>query len=172
MGGVHSFFNKATQKKLLAFSTKTDGSDMNAIKGQAAWDALAKRPADINPLFMEEVLFCLEESIFGTNMIGRNAYQLLRRLMQNYKVDSNQGVKEWQCCINQLSGYIVHMYHVMLWKIAVHSRYVIPCFVQVEGLRNFSPYCCCNCFGCCHYLLSMCSRRLLSTILIDLLVCL
>ena len=50
---------------------------MNAIEGQAAWDALVKKSADINPLFMEEIIFRLEELIFGADMIGRNVYQLL-----------------------------------------------------------------------------------------------
>ena len=108
-GEYTPFCNKATQEKLLTFGTKKDGSAMNAIKGQAAWDALAKKPADINPLFLKEILFRLEELIFGTDMIGRNAYYLLKCLMQDYKVNSNQRVKEWQCRINQLNGYILHV---------------------------------------------------------------
>ena len=51
------FCNKKTQKKLLAFATKVDGSAMNAVKCKAAWDTLIKKPADMNPLFMEEILF-------------------------------------------------------------------------------------------------------------------
>ena len=36
---------------------------MTAIEGQVAWDALVKKPKEINPLFMEEILFQLEELI-------------------------------------------------------------------------------------------------------------
>ena len=75
------FRNKATQKKLLAQATKNDGSTMNDIEGQAAWDAFVRKPDDINPLFFEEMLFRLEELIFGTDMIGCNAYQFLRKLI-------------------------------------------------------------------------------------------
>ena len=68
------FQNKKTQKKLLAATTKVDGLAMTAIKGTSAWDAFVKKPAEINPLFMEEILFRLEILIFGTEMIGRNTY--------------------------------------------------------------------------------------------------
>ena len=51
------FRNKKTQKKLLAVATKADDLAMTAIKGKVAWDALVKKPADINPLFMKEILF-------------------------------------------------------------------------------------------------------------------
>ena len=75
---------------------------MTTIDGKAAWDTLVKKPDKINPLFIEEILFQLEELIFGTDMIGRNAYQLLCWLIRHYKVDPNQGIKEWQTRINQL----------------------------------------------------------------------
>ena len=94
MGVYAPFRNKVTQKKLLTFGTKQDGTTMNEMKGQAAWDALVKKPADINPLFLEEIIFRIEELIFGMDMIGRNAYYFLRRLMRDYKVNSNQGIKE------------------------------------------------------------------------------
>ena len=29
--------------------------------------------------------------------------------MRDYKFNSNRGVKEWQCRINQLNGYILHV---------------------------------------------------------------
>ena len=108
-GEYTSFHNKETQKKLLTVGTKLDGTDMTTIEGQAAWDALAKKPADTNPLFLEEILFCLEELIFGTDMIGHNAYYLLRRLMRDYKVDLNWGIKEWQWRITQLNAYILQV---------------------------------------------------------------
>ena len=41
-------------------------------------------------------------------MIGRNAYQLLRRLIRHYKIDPNRGIKEWQTRINQLNDYILY----------------------------------------------------------------
>ena len=81
------FQNKKTQKKLLVVATKIDGSAMTAIEGKVAWDAMVKKPDEINPLFIEEIIFRLEELIFGTNMIGRNTYQLLRWLIRHYKVD-------------------------------------------------------------------------------------
>ena len=95
-GEYAPFCNKKNKKKLLAFATKADGSDMNAIKS-------------ITLLFMEEILFRLEELIFGTNMIRRNVYKLLQRLIRHYKVDPNQGIKKWQTCINQLNSYIFHV---------------------------------------------------------------
>ena len=58
---------------------------------------------------MEEILFRLAELIFGTDMTGRNAYQLLRRIMRHYKVDPNRRIKEWQTRINQLNGYMLHV---------------------------------------------------------------
>ena len=67
------FRNKKTQKKLLVAATKQDGLAMTAIEGNAAWDILVKKPDEINPLSIEEILFRLVELIFGTDMIGRNA---------------------------------------------------------------------------------------------------
>ena len=72
------FRNKKTQKKLLKKATNVDGSAMTVLNGQAAWDTLVKKPDKINPLFIKEILFRLEELVFGTDMIGCNAYQLLR----------------------------------------------------------------------------------------------
>ena len=69
---------------------------MNEVEGQAAWNKLIGKSADIQSLILEEVIFRLEEFIFGTNTIGCNAYYLLRRLMRDYKVDANRGIKEWQ----------------------------------------------------------------------------
>ena len=66
MGEYTPFCNKATQKKLLEFGTKQDGIAMNIIEGQTEWDTLAKKPADINPLFLEKIIFHLEELIFAT----------------------------------------------------------------------------------------------------------
>ena len=77
--------------------------------GQAAWDRLIGKPADINPLMLKEIIFCLEELIFGTDMIGRNVYYLLRRLMLDYKVDANRGIKEWQWRMTQLNNYIMYL---------------------------------------------------------------
>ena len=78
----------ATQKQLLQYIQATDGTPLSATAGQKAWDDLIKSPADLNPLLLEEIEFRLEELIFGTNMIRRNAYYLLQRLMRNYKVDA------------------------------------------------------------------------------------
>ena len=66
---------------------------MDASAGQIEWDRLVAKPADINPLILEEIIFPLEELIYGTNMISRNAYYLLRRLIRDYKVDPNCGIK-------------------------------------------------------------------------------
>ena len=103
------FQNKSTQKFLLAEATNDNGSIMTNTEGKAAWDAFVKKPAEIGSLFLEEILFRLEELIFGMDMIGRNAYQLLRKLIQFYKVDPNRGIKEWQNRINQLNGYVQHV---------------------------------------------------------------
>ena len=42
-------------------------------------------------------------------MIGCNAYYLLRRLMRDYKVDVNLGIKEWQWRTTQLNNYIMYL---------------------------------------------------------------
>ena len=89
------FQNKKIQKKLLAEATNADRLAMTAINGKAAWDKLVKKPNEISPLFMKEILFRLEELIFGMDMIGRNAYQLLRWLIRHYEVGPNRGIKEW-----------------------------------------------------------------------------
>ena len=78
----------ATQKQLLQYIQATNGTPLSATDGQTAWDNLIKLPTDLNPLLLEEILFQLEELIFGTDMIGRNAYYLLQRLMRNYKIDA------------------------------------------------------------------------------------
>ena len=65
----------------MVIGTNTNDTAMNETEGQAAWDKILGKPADISPLMLKEVIFRLEELIFGTNMIGRNAYYLLRRLM-------------------------------------------------------------------------------------------
>ena len=58
---------------------------------------------------LEEILFCLEQLIFETNIIGRNAYYFLRRLIHDYKVDSNHRIKEWQWRVTQLNSYILYV---------------------------------------------------------------
>ena len=57
---------------------------------------------------LEEIIFGLEELIFGTDMIENNTYYLLSRLMRDYKVDENCGVKEWQWHMTQLNNYIIY----------------------------------------------------------------
>ena len=80
---------------------------MLGTDGQAAWDTFLKKPEKFNPLFLEEIVFRLSKLVFGTNMIRRNAYYFLRRLMQDYKVNAIRGVKEWQWRMNQLNDYIM-----------------------------------------------------------------
>ena len=75
------FRNLETKKKLTAKAMNDNGTVMNLVDGQAAWDAFVKTDG-INPLLLEEVMFRLEELIFGTDMIGRNAYYLLRKLIR------------------------------------------------------------------------------------------
>ena len=95
MGDYGPFRNLVTQKKILLTGKNPDGTMMDATAGQIEWDRLVAKPADINPLILEEIKFRLEELIFGTDMIGCNAYYLLRRLIRDYKVDPNWGIKEW-----------------------------------------------------------------------------
>ena len=82
---------------------------MNETAGQAAWDRLIRKPADIIPLMLERIIFCLEELICRTNMIGHNTYYLLRRLMRDYKVDINRGIKNWQWRKTQLNNFIMYL---------------------------------------------------------------
>ena len=102
-GEYGPFRNLATQKKILATSTKADGSMMDTVDGQAAWDRRIRKPAEINPLILEEIIFRLEELIYGTDMIGCNVFYLLRRLIHDYKVDPHRGIKEWQWRMTQLN---------------------------------------------------------------------
>ena len=88
-GDYSPFQNKSTQKKLLVETTKIDSSIMTNAERKAALDAFVKKPNEINPLFLKEILFRLEELIFGTDMIGCNTYQLLQRLIGHYTVNSN-----------------------------------------------------------------------------------
>ena len=46
-------------------------------------------------LVVEDCFFCLGEIVFGIDMVGANAYYLLRRLIRDYKVNPNRGIKEW-----------------------------------------------------------------------------
>ena len=109
------FRDKATQKELLKVaSDATTNVPMNDVDGEAAWQAFIKNPAKIGPLFLSEILFRLEELIFGTDMIGRNAHQLLRKVIRKYAVDPNRGIAEWHIRVNQLNGYIEHVPHEAL----------------------------------------------------------
>ena len=109
------FRDKATQKELLKIASHaTTNVPMNDADGEAAWQAFVKKPAEIGPLFLLEILFRLEELIFGTDMIGRNAHQLLRKVMRKYAVDPNRGIAEWHIRVNQLNGYVEHVPHAAL----------------------------------------------------------
>ena len=107
MGSYAPFRCLATQKHLAKYIHANDGTPIPEHAGQTAWDALVKSPDDINPIILEEIEFRLEELIFGTDMIGRNAYYLLRRLMRNCKVDAVRGIQEWCWRMNQLDDYML-----------------------------------------------------------------
>ena len=48
---------KLTQKKLLELITLSNGTPMEEVGGQIVWDAFLKKPAECNPLFLEEIIF-------------------------------------------------------------------------------------------------------------------
>ena len=77
LGSFAPFRCLATQKQLSMYIQAPDRTLLSQPAGQKAWNDLVKSPADLNPLILEEIEFQLEELIFGTNMIGRNAYYLL-----------------------------------------------------------------------------------------------
>ena len=109
------FRDKATQKELLKIASHaTTNVPMNDADKETIWQACVKKPAEIGPLFFLEILFRLEELIFGKDMIGRNAHQLLRKLMQKYAVDPNRGIAEWHIQANQFNEYIEHVPHAAL----------------------------------------------------------
>ena len=84
------FCDKATQKALLKIATHaTTNVPMNDADREIVWQAFVKKPAEIGPLLLDEILFRLEELIFGTDMIGRNVHQLLRKVIRKYVVDPN-----------------------------------------------------------------------------------
>ena len=107
MGSYAPFRCLATHKKLAKYIQANNGTPILEHAGQTAWDNLVKSPDDINPIILDEIEFRLEELIFGTDMIGRNAYYLLRRLMRNYKVDAVRGIQEWCWRMNQLNDYML-----------------------------------------------------------------
>ena len=53
-------------------------------------------------LVLEEMFFQIGEIGFGTDMVGQNAYYLLRHLIQDYKVNPNEGIKEWGNMVKML----------------------------------------------------------------------
>ena len=75
-GSFAPFRCLATQKQLSLYIQAPDGTPLPQQDGQKAWDDLIKSPANLNPLLLKEIEFRLEELIFGTDMIGRNAYYL------------------------------------------------------------------------------------------------
>lgn len=44
---------------------------------------------------LENILFQLGNMVFGTDMVGENAYYYLRNLIQHYEINPNQGIWEW-----------------------------------------------------------------------------
>ena len=92
-GDFGPFCNQVSQKRLLVIGTNTDDMAINETDGQAAGNKLLGKPANINLLMLEEIIFRLEEVIFETDVIGRNMYYLLRRLMRDYKVNANRRIK-------------------------------------------------------------------------------
>ena len=51
------FRDKATQKLILCKASEDDGSLMPDAEGKVAWDAFVKKPAEIGPMFLEEIFF-------------------------------------------------------------------------------------------------------------------
>ena len=109
------FRDKATRKELLKIASHaTTNVPMNDADRETTWQACVKKPAEIGPLLLSEILFRLEELILGTDMIGRNAHQLLCNITQKYAVDPNRGIAEWHIRANQLNEYIEHVPHAAL----------------------------------------------------------
>ena len=77
---------------------------LNAHANQAALD-LFVISLDFYKLVVKELFFLLGD-FFGTDMVGQNAYYLLRRLMQDYKVNPSRGIKEWSDRVKTLLTYI------------------------------------------------------------------
>ena len=58
---------------------------------------------------MEEIFLHLGEIVFGTDMVGENAYYLLESLIWGYKINPNQGIKEWSNKVKILQTYIPYV---------------------------------------------------------------
>ena len=80
-------------------------SVLNAHDNQDALDLFVTL-LDFYKLVVDELFFRLGEIFFGTDMVGVNACYLLRCLIRDYKVNSNQGIKEWSDRFKQLQTYI------------------------------------------------------------------
>ena len=80
-------------------------SVLNAHNNQGALDLFVTL-LDFYKLVVDKLFFCLGEIVFETDMVGANAYYLLRHLIQDYKVNINQGIKEKSDRIKQLQTYL------------------------------------------------------------------
>ena len=78
---------------------------LNAHVDQAALDLFVIL-LDFYKLVVEELCFLLGEIVFRTDMVGQNAYYLLRRLFRDYKVNPSRGIKEWGDRVKILLTYI------------------------------------------------------------------
>lgn len=65
---------------------------------------------------------CLVEIILGTDMVSKNAYYLLWRLIWDYKVNPNQGTKEWADRVKILQIYIPYVPSKVLNKIGADKQ--------------------------------------------------
>ena len=54
-------------------------------------------------------MFRLGVLVFGTDMIGRNAYYCLKRLIRDYKISITRRDSEWKICMAALQSYIPYM---------------------------------------------------------------
>ena len=78
---------------------------LNGIADQTLLTAFVKTDG-FYKLVLAEMFIWLGTMVFGTDMVGENAYYCLRYLIQDYKVNPNQGIQEWADEVKVLLIYI------------------------------------------------------------------
>ena len=88
---------------------------LNAHVNQATLDLFVIL-LDSYKLVVDELFFRLGEIVSGTDTVSQSAYYLLRCLIQEYKVNTSRGIKEWGDRVKRVQTYIPHVINKALDK--------------------------------------------------------
>ena len=81
---------------------------LNSYNTQAKLTSFVAKK-EFNQVVMEEIMFRIGKHIFGTNMIGRNAYYCLKHLMCDYNMNPSYRICKCASLMSQLNDYITYM---------------------------------------------------------------